>query len=275
MPKLTLDPNGSLEIMQTKGVVFEITRAFILSGFNDTDGSGNHITDLGELWQLINEAEDDTTRDKIPRLGNLVNITTNPGETDAFAVCTDRNFKLQDYNTVTGDLLYKYVPNVWKADTGLQGIETGLNRDGVPITITHPDGKTEQGGVLKVRVPRTTLTYDYMKLMRFRDSPLTEVRGRVGFVNEETWGGGGEGEWLITAVNYEYLAPEDRVLGSGAWYHFNIQFEHEPDGHQPEIWYIDPETNKPAPGITKENGGIKQVDWYRVLNFKSVGYREP
>ena len=146
-------------------------------------------------------------------------------------------------------------------------ISTMKERDGEQIFVKHWAGLGSpflyQGGEVDVLVPR-----DEIQFARTEQSNNPQVipRGYVSKVNDATWYGGAPFTWLCVDISFE-LSNASTTLPT---YSFTYRFRHNPDGHDPQIVYIDEQTGRPPPGLV-EFIGYKTVIWYEKASFQALG----
>lgn len=142
----------------------------------------------------------------------------------------------------------------------LQTIKTARDKDGDDVSVTFNDDV--QGGEFDVQIPQTTLTFDLVEELA---SPFTYSHEWVGTVNDGSWAGGAVGTWMCVAVNVEpFNADADPPT-----YRVQYQFQYDPDGWDPEVVYIDPETSKPPPGWAAAVGASITVEYYEPKDFSA------
>ena len=141
-------------------------------------------------------------------------------------------------------------------------IETRVDRLGNEITVTH-NGDT-QGAAVSVRIPATSMQATGITQLAVGGIPLDIVFDWTGAINNAEWYGGAAGTWLITGVTFE---PYD--IANRRW-RFTFHIQHNIDGHQPHVWYIDTETGHPPANLDDTGYGI--VDWYPEANFNNLPF---
>ena len=137
-------------------------------------------------------------------------------------------------------------------------IETQLDRAGDQIIVSHNTG--EQGGKLKVTTPQLVIVYP---LTKSTSAPVAFVAKYLNKVNSILWNQADPGKWKCTAAKLEQITSGDPALWSMVF-----TFTLNPDGHQPQVVFIDPETGKPPPNLVADVG-YKQIDWFDEVDFKT------
>ena len=154
--------------------------------------------------------------------------------------------------------------SVIQGSTSLDQITTQNDRAEPPAQITVEHDGVTQGGEISVQVPRTQLSFT-----REEQSSTPGLRGlnNVGRVNLETFQGLPPGTWLCMDISFELLVPGSTVapIVPSTW-RFTYRFKFDPEGHDPAVVFIDPETGQPPPGLI-EDEGFKTVPYYQAADF--------
>lgn len=143
--------------------------------------------------------------------------------------------------------------------TFLEQVETELDRHGDQITVTHL-GEVQAARVRVLR-PRNKLI---VRRVETTIAPGVISAGYVGKVNDATWQGGVAGTWLLEDVSW---TVENLSLPS--WL-FTYAFVQDPDGHDPAVAWVDPETGRPGVDLV-EDVGYRIVPMYASATFGAGG----
>lgn len=144
--------------------------------------------------------------------------------------------------------------------TGIEQISTMLDRTGTPIVVTHED--VEQGGFITPYEARSEITAERTEQL---SNPLGVSTLWTNAVNTGGWSLDPNAQprtWLVAGVNFE-LVSQDTIPFT---YRVVYNFRQNPDGFDPQVVFIDPETGNPPPNLTPDEG-YKTIPWYTSLNF--------
>jgi len=130
-----------------------------------------------------------------------------------------------------------------------------------------------QGGVFSVLVPESTRTYT----VRQGIDGDQIARQYIGTVNDSLWQGGEAGTWMLSSVTG---ATDDSQQSPLNWVN-SYTFQYKSDGWNPEIVYIDANTNEPVPDPEWEYplipapedpdiGSRTVVDYYESSDFTDL-----
>ena len=148
--------------------------------------------------------------------------------------------------------------------------ESFVDHWGQQLSTTHtwgdadPDwpGVTEQqGGSISVLVQHLTVR---AKGSIQTTQPYTIIGQWLDSVNSSTWLNGTPGQWLCTSVEAQEL---ELTRTNNVW-RFVFEFQQDPYGWQPEIWFKDSRTGRPPYGVVA-GVGFKGVFWYPTLDYNS------
>lgn len=133
-----------------------------------------------------------------------------------------------------------------------------------PTHDKYPSQTKQQGGLIKVFEIQETIKIEGLYQT---DSPRDISNKFMKKVNSIEWEGGQPGTWMCMTVNHKQI---DYNSTPGR-YRFFFTFEFNPAGWQPEVVYIDPDTGKPPPDVSREGapGGVETILYYRELDFGS------
>lgn len=143
-------------------------------------------------------------------------------------------------------------------------IETQLDRAGNQIVLTHP-GKPDQGGEIHPFETRSEIQAYWLEQSQF---PGDLTRNFTNKLNDGPWvldTGAVARTWHCVDISWE---PED-MGRTPPLYRFTASFSFNPDGFDPQVVYIDPETGRPPPGLV-EGQGYKTIEWYEEADFDLI-----
>lgn len=132
---------------------------------------------------------------------------------------------------------------------------SGPNRDQDNPGVLHV-----QGGEVDVFIPQRTYHCEgyYDTIV-----PWVIADFLIATVNNTTWNNKPAREWMCTEVSWEMLRLKPRR------YRFGFEFQHNPDGWDPQVVFIDPRTQRPpqelVPGF-----GYKTIVYYKPVNFNQM-----
>lgn len=243
MSEIDLDlQNPGLSIREVAGVVQEVVRTHRIedyAGVTAEDVAKSILDDAG----LPKVGDELTFTDGSKVFLETRDIQQSDGR--AYVVCTYRR---------------RETDPVFRGGVTLETIETELDSSDQQITVEHQD--VVQGGSVSVLEPRPTLE---ATLVEATSSPGVIAATWTGRTNNGSWNGGAAGTWACVEVTFE---PIDEVAATPVW-RFTYRFEKREAGWDPTVVFIDPETGRPAVGVTEANGGIKTVTWYTQIDFSS------
>lgn len=231
------------------GLILELRRTAIVSSIAASTNPGTLMNDI-------------LTAAGMPAVGQTVTIGSQS------VVLEDRSIQMKSNREAEVTLVYRRQETdtpTYRGGTTLEQITTELDANGNQITVTGPNSIV-QGGEINVGQPQATLIAD---VVAATNTPGAISSQWAGFVNSDSWNGGAPGQWLCEDVSFE---PVDMSASPKKW-RFNFVFRRkrrsiddtEP-AHQPQVIYIDPETNRPPPELV-EDVGYKTVTWYPSRNF--------
>lgn len=142
---------------------------------------------------------------------------------------------------------------------GLQTIRDAKDINGDAIVLTYKD--EAQGGEIDFQLPQTTISFTFREQSA---NPYAVPREWTGKLNQGTWAGSPEGRWMCTGVD---VTLTDLVTTPNPTYEFVYSFTEDPDGWQPQVVFIDPETNKPPADWADNPGASVTVEKYELKNF--------
>lgn len=251
MSDVTIDIVENARWREEKGRVVEITRVAVVSGLSQELGYD------GAFWFARIEP-------LIPKSG-----TQHPIETTC--ILEQRTFQALGPTMAQVELVYRrpdYEQQNWpgydfsiSGGTALEQSETQLDKNGVQITVTHQN--ITQGGSVTVLRPRDQITF---RNRVYSSQPGVITRAYVGRTNSTAWNAGSPGTWLCESINFEL---EDAQSDPPGW-DFTYVFRFNPNGWNPQVVFIDPETGKPPTGLVA-NVGYKSVSIYDTADFGSGG----
>ncbi len=157
---------------------------------------------------------------------------------------------------------------VMSGGSAVEQITTQLRRpppidDGSQITVEH--NSVIQGGEITPFEVRSEIS---LSRIENTANPLGISRFWTNSVNSGGWfadPGAPARTWLIADVGFELI---NRGPAIPEW-RFNYRLRNNPDGFDPQVVFIDPETGRPPPGLV-QGTGYKTILWHVALNFASL-----
>ena len=157
---------------------------------------------------------------------------------------------------------------VLSGGSAVEQITTQLRRpppidDGSQITVEH--NGVEQGGEITPFESRSELS---LTRVENTANPLGISRFWTNTVNIGGWlhdPGAPPRTWLIAEVGFELISPD---LPIPEW-RFSYRLRNNPDGFDPQVIFIDPETGRPPPGLV-QGTGYKTILWHAAFDFGNV-----
>lgn len=138
--------------------------------------------------------------------------------------------------------------------------KTAQDKDGNRITVTL-DG-VDQVGEVDIQVPETIVIFERKEGASPRNKSVTYV----GKVNSTTLGSGTYAVRTLLCLGIEGITQDD-----GETWQVTYRFQYRPDTWRATVYFIDPETDRPADGINIGTGdGVETVDVYEEANFSSL-----
>lgn len=200
-------------------------------------------------------------------------------------VLRQRNPKLvdEDKATVDVELVYEHEAKnsgqsfsnpasgivLGQVQVSVNQVRTNTDRLGEVVTVRHTWPHTDD--TFADKTSEQSLDFDFFqpqsrRIYKGRVStqfPWILERAIIGKINANPWMGFGTSEWMCTGCDWE---PVD---GTAFIYEFSFEFQHNPDGWNPQAFFIDPRTGRPPPGLV-EGVGYKTVDRHVPADFETV-----
>lgn len=135
-----------------------------------------------------------------------------------------------------------------------------LTRHTYPLTDENFPGKTHIAGG-EVTVYQAHRNFNFQGY-RNTNAPWLLADNLIGAINRGSWMNHGETEWMCTEVEW-YMEKQGR-------YRFAFEFQHNPDGWNPTVVFIDRITQRPPPGLMPGEGrGYWTVLYHKRINFNA------
>lgn len=126
-----------------------------------------------------------------------------------------------------------------------------------PATDADYAGKTvQQTGTVSVAIPQRTFVIEGIKSVL---APWDMAERLHRSTNRLVWLGQDPGTWMCTEVTWEY-----RTEGN---YFMTFTFQHEEDGWDPSVVFIDDRTSRPPAGVSVDDGSVLTVPYFRRSDF--------
>lgn len=156
---------------------------------------------------------------------------------------------------------FKRVLATWEGGISLRQVRSQRDKEGDPIILKYkyPDDykvdpefagqEIEQGGEVTTDKPIARQT---ARFVIATDSPGNLLRQWAGHVNSSSWNGGAKRTWKVVRAT----AREFNVALNTPEFEFEFEFEHDPDTHDPEVVFVDPNTNQIPPDVLEASGDV-------------------
>jgi len=211
---------------------------------------------------------------------------------DKNLVLTERQISLVDNTTVDVKLTYEHALNdgqsleetafygaiVGTVSTTIQEIETNIDGDGKPITVSHqwpttdvdfggpPQQTHVQGGTFKFFQAQRTLSFTGLRTTAYPDMMALKM---VGALNNKPWYGEVARMWMCTKVEYTpFDIASGLAVGAGR-YKMMFEFQHNPDTWDTTVYFEDARTGKPPTGLVAEMG-YKKISKHKEVDFEDL-----
>lgn len=155
-------------------------------------------------------------------------------------------------------------PALQNVGTSSQEIETNVDKNGAPISVTYTDPVTGEvfnvGGRVKVFAPLTIVKFKRLEL----NSPLVKSTQYGSTINTSTWMGYPPRTWLCTRID-----GERQQNGGLAMYMVSYEFQYKPSTYRVAALYTKPDGSFPklTPADLVAQNGITYVDAVRETDF--------
>jgi len=120
-----------------------------------------------------------------------------------------------------------------------------------------------QGGDVPVMIPQTTLSAVGRLPV---DYPDEISRYWVGSLNSTYWAGSAPYTWLCTRCDF---VGKDLALNRQHWWEFTWEFQFNPQGWIPVVFFTDPVSGKPPQDLVPAYG-YKNVEWYGYIDYNEL-----
>ncbi len=166
---------------------------------------------------------------------------------------------------------------------------TKVDKDGNETEVTEtlpadpdfPGELKQQSGEIEVTVPQEIITVQGLYPLGANEQPFDLRKAMINHVNDQRWQGGDARTWLCISADYDWYNPigSSKFLGksNSKTVFYTFQFQHNVDGWDPDVIFIDPRTGKSPPALqTVEDAedkekpdyvGIRTVKWYSEQDF--------
>mgnify|MGYP005826871195 CR=1 FL=1 len=223
--------------------------------------STDHATDWGTDAAAPGRVLNDT---KLPLAGDILDATF-PN-----MFCVGRSVQMEMPERARVTIEYEYFPTSINASllpaattAGLKQVTTELDRQGLPIVVTH--NSQNQNGEISVLDPEPTIAADVVYTLPAGLLPDAVMAAWVGATNNNPWRGGITGTWLCQRCDPR---PLNAFAGADIKYIFSFQMVYDPTGQDPAVFWKDPATGRPPANLVLGTG-YGTVPWHFPKNFMS------
>jgi len=130
----------------------------------------------------------------------------------------------------------------------------------------YPNQYFEQGGEIDVYLPQATFTFEGFLNTA---NPWGVTALLIGNINNGIWCNQEAEMWMCTEVGWSVCNTRQQDDGTPPRYHFDFEFQLNPEGWQPTAVFVDQRTGKPPPNL-EEDVGYKTIPYYRTRNFSEA-----
>jgi hypothetical protein len=130
----------------------------------------------------------------------------------------------------------------------------------------------KQGGEINVPVPVANFQ---VQGLGFTENPWSVGQQYIARINKNNWLNHPPGTWICSEVQWDVLDPRLGRFGKSEkklpLYRFSFEFQHDPDGWDPTVVFIDQRTGRPPFDVDKEQGNLSgpTPDEDGVLSYKA------
>lgn len=263
MAEAFVDRVDELSADEEDGVIKRVTRRVRVVGLTDTS--------YQVLFSALEEAGVPAYGDLLPGAPNLFLRRRSPRLVEGEPGVVDVDLVYEHTATSQGQSIDDPVFGVLlgEVDATVNSVKANKDVFGQLFQLSHtypeddPDFPGEpkiQGGEVEFLQPQTTFSF---RGVRTTTAPWLEQRFLLSTVNATDWSGYGPEEVLCTRVGWR---PIDGETGK---FEFTYVFQHNPDGWNPTIVFIDERTGKPPPNLV-EGIGYKKVTMYLATDFENA-----
>jgi hypothetical protein len=251
-------PFTTLEAAEEKGALVRLVRQTLVTGLTDAAYTN--------LWEAL---------DDIDGAGFTVGTVLTE---EANLILTNRRARVVGNSPSKVEVTLEYLrqgidsPNgVILGGSSLRQITSEKDFFGVQITTSHtyPDTDEEFGGETLTQGSPINPLYPQMTLRGIvrvqQDFPHLYASEWIGHVNSTQWAGLNAGKMIVSNVQW---MPFDFSTTPKTW-EFTFEFQGDPRGWQPSVFFVDPRTGKPPVDLVAGTG-TKTVSWYPTRDFNTV-----
>ena len=242
--------------------------------WREQDGLVQQITRLAIVSGLVRGLPEPIHEQALTNAGMPQPGDAHPSETGL--TVRERNVRVLGPTMLIVEVIYRrssiVVPPGFVAtpsgSASLKMVETEFERTtGFQLSVVHDE--VTQGGSINAAVPMANLSFESRL---FSSAPGALALLHVGTTNDAVWQGGVAGTWLCT--NIGFVLNTDNPAANPPLWEMTYDFEFDPEGHNPAVVYIDPETGRPPPGLV-DGEGVRGVLHYYQSNFDSLALDLP
>lgn len=255
MPIVVTELMDGLTAIDDRGSDAGFTKRFHVTGATGTD------------HELIYNALADSA---VPAINDELSGHTN-------LVCQRRSARVIPNSSNSVEVVCEYVPKheagidfVFSGESSIAETEVTRDRFGFSLYVQHTFTTDQSAGELAgltITQGSSPSVFKALTTLRAtgklqRDLPQVETAQWVGHTNSAAWASGPSRTWLCTRADF---VPLD-LSTSPKTYLFTFEFQHDPQGVNPLIYFVDPRDNKPPPDLI-DGVGIKIPAVYPERDF--------
>lgn len=266
MPTAHVDIIEAASVREENGIPVEVQRLVIVSGLTPIDLEAEPPLNEPSLQFSIAAAVSG-----VPDPGDA-----HPSPALSSLEVTRRDFRMRGptiveilvtYSDPDGDLQVEPPPGetyVTSGGSSLEQSEEITDINGNPVEVSF--GTETQRGRIPILRPRSQVR---LELLGNSDAPGAIGRFWTGAVNAGSFPGievaAPPATWLVESVDFQYVDSDD---ATPRW-RFSWIFRNNPDGFDPFVFFVDPDTGRPPPGLVVGTG-IKRPQAYPRLDFTTL-----
>jgi len=243
--------NGRMTVKREFGIMTEAVRTGQITGLSGTSM---------DAWA-------DDAAGQLPLTGSVLSIG------GSNLVLENADFQVVDKAVADVTLVYRVrfgsgggngnnpLRDSFRMSAAMQQVQQVVDRDGNDVKVEF--NGDEQGGEFDVLIPQNNIE---VVLFENTQTPWLTGLNWTGKVNEFLWANGEPGTWICMGVD---ITPSNLAALPDPEYRMAYSFQYDPDGWDPKVVYIDPETGKVPFGWKDQPLASKAITWYQTLDFNT------